>query len=131
MTTDCHSMSDPVTTPSDHTYWSHALISPTSHNFKPYISFWAKIESCTRNVRLKLWLVGVASRCGRWVWSLSRTLNDNQRSCLWHPTLLSFFFQLHHDQSSALHHTIFLKNVFFIVIFALFGQRSYFCIIIM
>ena len=31
-------MPHPVTTPSDHTYWPHALITRTSHIYKPYIS---------------------------------------------------------------------------------------------
>ena len=35
MTTGCHSMSDPVTTPTGQTYWPHALITQTSHNFQP------------------------------------------------------------------------------------------------
>ena len=63
MTTGCHSMSDPVTTPRDHTFWPHALITPTSQNFKPFISFWAKIENCKRTVMLKI----VASGCDQYV----------------------------------------------------------------
>ena len=76
MTTGCHSMSDPVTTPSDHTNWPHALITPTSHNFKPYISFTVFNFGPERNVRFKIvasgcdqcmWPVGVVAGCGHWV----------------------------------------------------------------
>ena len=60
MTTGCHSTSDPVTTPSDHNYWQLALITPTSHNFQPYISS----ILAQRNVRFKI----VASGCDQCVW---------------------------------------------------------------
>ena len=66
MTTGFHSMSDPVTTPSDHNYWPHALITPvpTSHNFQPYISFTVFNFSPERNLRFKI----VASGCDQCVW---------------------------------------------------------------
>ena len=58
----------------------------------------------------------VASRCGHWVWSLGRILNEFHTS-------LSFFYQLHHQPYIALN---FFKNVFFCVISVLVCQRSYF-----
>ena len=54
---------------SDHTQQphllaTHTLITPTSHNFQPYISFTVQKFSQKRNVRLKI----VASGCDQWVW---------------------------------------------------------------
>ena len=50
-----------------------------------------RILKCKRNVRMKIvasgydqcvWPVRVASRCGRWVWSLGGTLNDISGQCV-------------------------------------------------
>ena len=74
--TSFHSMSDPVSTPRDHTYRPHALITPTSHNFKTYISFTVFNFGAERNVRFKIVAsgcdqcvlpVGVVPVCGHWV----------------------------------------------------------------
>ena len=59
LTTDHDSMPHPVTTPSDHTYWAHTLIPPTSHIFQPYISSF--FPSFLRNVKDRL--VGMISVC--------------------------------------------------------------------
>ena len=44
-----HCPTHAVTTPSDYTYWQHALVTPTSHNFQPYTSFFqANLLACSR-----------------------------------------------------------------------------------
>ena len=99
MTTGYHLMYDPVTTPSDYTYCPHALITPTSHNFKPYISFWAKIENCKRNVRLKIvasgcdqcvWPAGVVTGCGHWVGLEQSLMRQHLLECLPNEALTEF-----------------------------------------
>ena len=40
------------------------------------------------------------------------------------PTLLSFFFQLHHNQSSTLHRTSFFRKMFFVVVILHCSQSS-------
>ena len=58
--------------------------------------------------------------CGRWVWSLGWALNDmiSGQCVLKLSNLTSLpcfrtFFQLHHDQSSSLHHTSFFFQKYF------------------
>ena len=129
MTTDHHSMSHPVTTPSDHTYWPHALIIPTSHNFNLTFLFSLQILKCKRNVRLKIvasgcdqsvWPVGVVAGCGRWVWSLGGTLNDDQWSYVFFfktslPCFHSFFNYITINHQPYIAFNFLQKNVLFVI----------------
>ena len=130
LTINHHSMPHPVTTPSDHTYWRHALITPTSHIFKPYISFFW----CKRNVRLKIvasgcdqcvWAVGVVTGWDIESWLVVRLINLTSLPCF------RTFFQLHHGQSSTLHSMSFFQTNFVVVISVLFLSTKLFGIIIM
>ena len=116
MTTDHHSISHPVTTPSNHTYWAHPLAAIFNHTF----IFLSPNCKCKRNVRLKIVAsgcdqsvcpVGVVAGCGHWV-----GLNDDQWSCVFKTSLPCFHssFQLHHDQLSTLHRISFFQKKIFV-----------------
>ena len=63
----------------------------------------------------------MASRSGSYVWSLGRTLNDNQSSCVFKTSLPC----CRSDQSSTLHRiSFFCKNVFFAIYIYVIGSED-------
>ena len=132
MKIDCHSMSDSVTTHSDHTYCPHALITPTNHNFQHYISYVLQTFEKKKNVTLKIvvsgcdqcvWPVRVVVVCGHWV---GHGMAISFHVCLRHPYhVVIHFSATSRSIINPTSHFIFCKNVFCLLFLSFFVNKVF------